>query len=238
LERPLRSSSPTINPYGVGGRLWYPMANLPLLATMLCSIPPNEGTCRTGRPTDISPGGFPSFPFLPLARAKWMDLSHPRLCASCCETLFTAPEIINIWRGRLISCHLSLVMKLQRMWVSDEAGQHLPVLVLWSCWPRAACRIRALPWRKDNIDEIQTETGGKSGSSPFSYKLETYEMWCGHGIGCPKKLWVPHPWRCSRPGGWSCGQPHLVPGLVVGNQPTAGSWNWIIFVVPSNPTVL
>jgi len=24
--------------------------------------------------------------------------------------------------------------------------------------------------------------------------------WCGTGAGCPEKLWMPPPWKCSRPG--------------------------------------
>lgn len=48
--------------------------------------------------------------------------------------LFTACKIINIWRGSLISCHLSLVMKLRRTQVSDGARQYLPVPVL-RCLP-------------------------------------------------------------------------------------------------------
>ena len=23
--------------------------------------------------------------------------------------------------------------------------------------------------------------------------------WWGAGTGCPERLWIPHPWRCSRP---------------------------------------
>lgn len=94
--------------------------------------PPGDGACRA-RQTQGSPSPWLSFlfTFCPLARAKLLGLSHRSWCASCRETLFTAREIINIWRGRLISCHLSLVMKLQRMQVSD-ARQHLPVPVLRS----------------------------------------------------------------------------------------------------------
>ena len=41
----------------------------------------------------------------------------------------------------------------------------------------------------------------------------TYFRWWGAGTGCLEKLWVPHTWRCSRPGwmepwaAWSCACP-------------------------------
>jgi len=31
---------------------------------------------------------------------------------------------------------------------------------------------------------------------------------CHHG--CPEKLWVPRPWKCSRPGWMGPGQPDVV----------------------------
>ena len=61
--------------------------------------------------------------------------------------------------------------------------------------------------------------------------------WWGAGTGCPDRLWMHHPWRCSRPGwmgpwaAWSsikCG----------GWQPCLwqGSWSLMILRVPSNPS--
>ena len=41
--------------------------------------------------------------------------------------------------------------------------------------------------------------------------------WWGTGTDCPEKLWMPHPWRCSRPGRMGPGHPELVPDLLVGN---------------------
>ena len=40
---------------------------------------------------------------------------------------------------------------------------------------------------------------------------------------CPEGVWMPHPWRCSRPGWMSAGQPELV----WGNQPMAGGGSLI-----------
>jgi len=43
----------------------------------------------------------------------------------------------------------------------------------------------------------------------------------GAGKGCPEKLWMPHPWRHSRPGWTRPWQPKLVGG----SQSMAGGWN-------------
>ena len=58
--------------------------------------------------------------------------------------------------------------------------------------------------------------------------------WWGPGPGCPEKLWVPNPWRCSRPGWmgpwavWAGGrQPCLQQGT---------GTRLCIFEVPSSPT--
>ena len=59
--------------------------------------------------------------------------------------------------------------------------------------------------------------------------------WWGAGTGCPERLWMPHSWRCSRPGwmgpwaAWSsikCG----------GWRPCLwqGGWSFVILEVPSN----
>ena len=44
----------------------------------------------------------------------------------------------------------------------------------------------------------------------------------GAGTGCPEMLWLPHIWRCSRPGWMGPGHPGLVPDLEVGGPPVAG----------------
>ena len=55
--------------------------------------------------------------------------------------------------------------------------------------------------------------------------------WRGTGTGCPGKLWVPRPWRCSRQG-W------MGPWAAwAGEGQPAHGWNWIGFKVPSNPTI-
>lgn len=122
---------------------WYPKTHLPPLSRMLPAPLSGQGTRRISRPrqTCTFSSWWVSFLLIfcpPPARAKPMGLSHQRRCASYPEMLFTARKIINIWRGSLISCHLSLVMKLQRMQVSDVARQYLPIPVLW-CLSAQTC---------------------------------------------------------------------------------------------------
>ena len=56
--------------------------------------------------------------------------------------------------------------------------------------------------------------------------------WRGTRTGCPEKLWLPPPWKCSRPGRmglwatWSGGRCPC---------PWQGSWNYTVFKVPCNP---
>ena len=57
-------------------------------------------------------------------------------------------------------------------------------------------REMVLSSRKEGLDWM---SGGSS--------LQT--EWCIAGTGCPERLWMFHPWRCSRPG-------DLVPELEVG----------------------
>jgi len=42
-------------------------------------------------------------------------------------------------------------------------------------------------WRREDLGWI-------SGGSSLLWE------WWGAGTGCPERLWMPHPWRCSRPG--------------------------------------
>jgi len=69
----------------------------------------------------------------------------------------------------------------------------------------------------------------------FTLEFFSLREWWGAGTGCSEKLWMPHPWRCSRPGWmgpwatWSSSwQPYL----------WHGGWNLLIFEVPSNPSHL
>ena len=67
--------------------------------------------------------------------------------------------------------------------------------------------------------------------------LDIRGKWWGSGTGCPERLWMLHPWRCSRPGwmgpwaAWSsikCG----------GWWPCLWQrgWSFMILEVPSNPS--
>ena len=60
--------------------------------------------------------------------------------------------------------------------------------------------------------------------------------WWGAGTGCPERLWMPHPWRCSRPawmGAWAAWSSIKWGGW----WPCLwwGSWRFMILEVPSNP---
>jgi len=52
----------------------------------------------------------------------------------------------------------------------------------------------------------------------------------GAGTGCPERLWMLHPWRCSRPG-W------MEPWATWSSTRSgAGDWSLMILGVPSNPS--
>uniref|UniRef100_A0A8B9GHS6 ADAM metallopeptidase domain 8 n=1 Tax=Amazona collaria TaxID=241587 RepID=A0A8B9GHS6_9PSIT len=53
---------------------------------------------------------------------------------------------------------------------------------------------------------------------------------CRAGTGCPEKLWLPHPWQCSRPG-WTQGL-----GAPCSSGRCPCPWNWVSFEVRSDPT--
>lgn len=55
--------------------------------------------------------------------------------------------------------------------------------------------------------------------------------WHWHRL--PKKLWLPHPWKCSRPGRTGLSLSNLAKGKV--SLPTAGAWKEIL-KLPSNPS--
>lgn len=61
---------------------------------------------------------------------------------------------------------------------------------------------------------------------PFSHPHTTSI----HVSCCPGRLWVPHPWRCSRPSWMGPGQPELEDGVPAHSR----GWNRVDFRVPSN----
>jgi len=57
------------------------------------------------------------------------------------------------------------------------------------------------------------------------------------GYNCPERLWMPHPWRCSRPGWmgpWAAWSSIKCWRLVA--RPVAGDWSFMILEVPSSPS--
>jgi len=60
----------------------------------------------------------------------------------------------------------------------------------------------------------------------------SHRGWWSTGTGCPRRLWMPHPWRHSRPG-WMW----LWAAWSAGWRPCTwqGGWNSMIIVVLFNP---
>jgi len=61
--------------------------------------------------------------------------------------------------------------------------------------------------------------------------------WWGAGTGCPQRLWMLHPWRCSRPGWmgpWAAWSSIRYGGL----RPFLWEWGWNLMILeaPSNPS--
>ena len=52
--------------------------------------------------------------------------------------------------------------------------------------------------KKKNIDNV-TISWRKEDSGWISGGSSLPRQWWGAGIGCPERLWMPHPWRCSKP---------------------------------------
>ena len=72
------------------------------------------------------------------------------------------------------------------------------------------------------------------------FRLDTGEVvhyeWRGAGTGCPERLWMPRPWRCSRPGWMGPWQPGLVLNVKVGSPAcSVGVRCFAILEVPPNP---
>jgi len=82
---------------------------------------------------------------------------------------------------------------------------------------------------------INVETGVKSNSPNNTYPgmySSSPRRWWNTGTGCPEKLWMPPPWKCSRPG-WM----ELWATWSSGRCPCWWQWGWnqMSFKVPSNP---
>ena len=79
-----------------------------------------------------------------------------------------------------------------------------------------------LSWRREDLGWI---SGGSS----------LPEEWWGAGTGCSERLWMPRPWRCSRPG-WMGPWAAWFSTECGGWWPCLwqGGWSFMILEVPSN----
>ena len=69
----------------------------------------------------------------------------------------------------------------------------------------------------------------------YSTLMRAYLEYCMQVWG-PERLWIPHPWRCSRPGWmgpWAAWSSTRSEGWWLCLQ--QGDWNLMILEVPSNP---
>ena len=82
----------------------------------------------------------------------------------------------------------------------------------------------ALSSRREGLDWI---SGGRS----------LQREWWGAGMGCPERLWMLHPCRCSRPG-WMGSWATWSSTRSGGRWPCLwqGGWKLMILGVPSNPS--
>ena len=101
-------------------------------------------------------------------------------------------------------CDSSRILRLiQQRAAWEEKSQHAQgcrssVLYMW--WPLSlapfCCKLGyCVVWRQDWL--LQTV----SIRTALGIALSSLQgEWWGAGTGCPERLWMPHPWRCSRPG--------------------------------------
>ena len=64
--------------------------------------------------------------------------------------------------------------------------------------------------------------GFKLTQGKFRLDIRRKSLLWGIGMGCPRKLWMLHPWRCSRPG-WT--EPWVIWFSVRCPCPWQGGWN-------------
>ena len=101
-------------------------------------------------------------------------------------------------------------------------------LPAWGRWGQGVCwhlKEKSCRKRCQIAASLKTVLQAREGNArcATSLKLSTLEQ---VGTGCPVRLWVPHPWRHSRPD-WM--------GPRVGGSPAhSRDWNWIGFKVPSS----
>ena len=100
-----------------------------------------------------------------------------------------------------------------------------------------AFKLRILHWKLGSFVKKMVLTWRKEDLGWISEGSSLLWGWWSAGTGCPEKLWMPHPWRCSRPG-W------MGPWAAWSSIKCEGWWPWLqqrdrrlmILEVPSNPS--
>jgi len=96
---------------------------------------------------------------------------------------------------------------LQRQWLHHLPRQSMPV-------PDLSFREEFFPHIQPELPLVQLKaimscpiavTGSRGQPPPHQHLLSAFQLLCPrpaatHGAGCPRRLWMPHSWRHSRPG--------------------------------------
>ncbi|GAB0179741.1 hypothetical protein GRJ2_000439400 [Grus japonensis] len=91
-------------------------------------------------------------------------------------------------------------------WVQRRATKMISGLEHLSCEGRLT----------EKVEVVQPEEEKALGRSNCGLPVPEgglQERWEDPGTGCPEKLWMPPPWKCSRPGWMRFGWPGLVEGV-------------------------
>ena len=128
----------------------------------------------------------------------------------------------------LILFFFNCVVKNFTIWMAVSQRQNsFPPLLVASQHLRAACRkaeeglfMRACSNRMRG-NGFKLEEG--------SFRLDSRKKFLPvrvvrHGTGCPVRLWMPLPWRCSRPGWVGSEQPGLVGGVPAYSTGVGNGW--------------
>ena len=98
--------------------------------------------------------------------------------------------------------HLSYKETLRELGLLEELEERI------SCWSRGGSREASFVAFQNlkgtsgkDVEELFTRgCHDKTSSNGFKLKEGRLGLYLAKSTDCPEKLWMPHPWRCSRPG--------------------------------------